>query len=91
MSHSDLDELLEQHATASAKATWQRWPAEATETLRELHRRHHDTNGEYFGRITLATAQRVLNARHDISATVYHIETWARAHGLARWSDPGGK
>lgn len=91
-SRSDLDELLEQHAASVGRttATWQRWPAEAHETLRELHKRHHDTAGAYYGRVTLSTAQRVLKARHGIDATINHIETWSRARlGVTRWSDPG--
>lgn len=92
-SRSDLDDLLEQHAAPSgrAQATWQRWPADVHETLRELHMRHHDTEGRYYGRVTLAAVQRVVKARHGLDVTVNHIETWCRAHGLARWSDPGVK
>jgi len=67
-----------------------RWDEDVHVTLRELHRRHHDTTDVYFGRITLSTAQRVIKARHGLDVSGNHIETWTRAClGVARWSDPG--
>ena len=92
-SRSDLDDLLEQHAASRGRvqAAWMRWGDDVHETLRELHRRHHDTSDVYFGRVTLSAAQRVLQARHGLDVTVNHIETWCRAHGFRRWSDPGAQ
>jgi len=92
-SHSELDDLLAQHAASRgrAQAAWMRWDEDIHVTLRELHRRHHDTTDVYFGRVTLAAAQRVIKARHGLEVTTNHIETWARAClGVSRWSDSGG-